>query len=52
MGPSGIFAPGVNALTVFGCVVLTFAVAVGLTYLGGSIRGPLDFTAFYRGRQA
>ncbi|WP_446901705.1 hypothetical protein [Burkholderia sp. YIM B11467] len=37
MEPSGIFAPGVNLLSVLGCGVLTIAVATGLTHLVGSI---------------
>ncbi|MBK1824218.1 hypothetical protein ABEG10_37930 (plasmid) [Burkholderia cenocepacia] len=37
MEPSGMFAPGVNLLSVLGCGVLTVVVAAGLTYLVGSI---------------
>ncbi|MGU8077261.1 hypothetical protein [Burkholderia pyrrocinia] len=37
MEPSGMFAPGVNLLSVLGCGVVAIVVAAGLTYLVGSI---------------
>lgn len=37
MEPSGMFAPGVNLLSVLGCGVVAIVVAAGLTYLVGSV---------------